>query len=173
MKNLKIALLLVLAAAFVLPACKKGENDPFMSLHSRKARVVGEWTQKSGTVTANGTVYTYPIANRTEVMEFMSDGTYTITVVDNGSTSIEKGAWAFSTGSKDLELKNKEALLLYETSYTSGGSTSTYGGTYALSGPSVLLIDRLANKEMVIKLDGTATSGGTSYTVTGTITYEQ
>lgn len=43
---------LALAAAIILPAvlvsCKKGENDPFLSLRSRKARVVGEWTVSKG-----------------------------------------------------------------------------------------------------------------------------
>ena len=41
-------LLLLGAAAMVLVAnlssCKKGENDPFLSLKSRKARLCGEWT---------------------------------------------------------------------------------------------------------------------------------
>lgn len=33
------------AGAFLLatPSCKKGENDPFLSLSSRKARISGEW----------------------------------------------------------------------------------------------------------------------------------
>ncbi len=173
MKNFKIALFLVLAAAFILPSCKKGENDPFMSIHSRKARVVGVWTLKSGTITYNGTAVTYPQPNYTQTFEFKGDHTYTITEVDNGSTSVEKGSWAFSGGAKDLDLKNKEALLLYSTSYTSGTSTSTYTGYYALSGPTVLLLDKLANKEMVVNYSGNSTSGGTSYTVTGSLTYEQ
>lgn len=28
---------------FILPSCKKGENDPFISLQTRKARLCGEW----------------------------------------------------------------------------------------------------------------------------------
>lgn len=32
-------------------SCKKGENDPFLSLRSRKARVTGEWKLTKGTVT--------------------------------------------------------------------------------------------------------------------------
>lgn len=173
MKNLKIALLVVLAAAFVLPSCKKGENDPFLSLHSRKARVVGEWTLKSGTITYDGSITTYPMANYTQTMEFKGDHTYTITTVNGGSTSVEKGSWAFSKSAKDIDLKNKEALLLYSTSSTSGSSTNTYTGFYALSGPTVLLIDKLANKEMVVKYDGTESYSGTSHTLTGSLTYEQ
>ena len=43
MKNLKIALFVVLAATFILPSCKKGENDPFISLKSRDARITAKW----------------------------------------------------------------------------------------------------------------------------------
>lgn len=171
MKNLKIILLVLIAiSAF---SCKKGENDPFLSLHSRKARVVGEWTLKSGSITYNGSTTTYPQANYTETIEFKGDHTYTRTTVNNNNTSVEKGSWAFSGAAKDVELKKKEALILYCTSYTSGSSTDTYTGSYALSGPNVWLIDRLANKEMVVKKDGTASDGGGTSTLSGTLTYEQ
>lgn len=43
MKNIT---LLFLAITF-FSGCKKGEEDPFLSLRSRKARVVGEWTSSS------------------------------------------------------------------------------------------------------------------------------
>ncbi len=35
---------LVLALPMVITGCKKGEEDPFLSFRSRKARVVGTWT---------------------------------------------------------------------------------------------------------------------------------
>jgi ABC-type phosphate transport system substrate-binding protein len=173
MKKVKFALLVLLAAILVLPSCKKGENDPFMSLHSRKARVVGEWTLKSGSITYNGSTTVYPQANYTETVEFKGDKTYTRTTVNSGSTSVEKGSWAFSGASKEVELKNKEALILYCTSYSSGSNTTTYTGYYALSGPTILLIDKLANKEMVITYDGNESGGGDSNTLSGTLTYEQ
>jgi hypothetical protein len=173
MKNLRIALLVVLAAAFVLPACKKGENDPFMSLHSRKARVVGSWNLTTGSITQNGSTIVYPQANYTRTMEFKGDNSYTITEIDAGVTTTEKGSWAFSSKSKGVDLKNKEALVLYATSYSSGSNTNTYTGYYALASPTILLLDRLANKEMVVKFDGNESGGGSSYTISGTMTYEQ
>ncbi|MDD4575741.1 MAG: hypothetical protein PHI36_04870, partial [Bacteroidales bacterium] len=43
MKNYKIILLLLAVFATTFSACKKGEDDPALSLRSRKARVAGEW----------------------------------------------------------------------------------------------------------------------------------
>ncbi len=40
------AVVLVSGASFT--ACKKGENDPGLSLSSRKSRLVGEWTLSKG-----------------------------------------------------------------------------------------------------------------------------
>lgn len=42
---MKKAFLVLVAGAFLIatPSCKKGENDPFMSLSSRKARLSGDW----------------------------------------------------------------------------------------------------------------------------------
>jgi hypothetical protein len=173
MKKLKIALITLLLAVLILPSCKKGENDPFLSLHSRKARVVGEWTLKTGSITYNGTTTTYPLANYSKTMEFKKDNTYTITEISAGTTYVEKGSWAFSSKAKDLDLKNKEALVLYETSYASGSNTNSYTGYYALYGPTILLLDKLKNKEMVIKYDGNESGGGSSNTISGTMTYEQ
>lgn len=35
--------IIILLLISVLPSCKKGENDPFLSLRTRKARICGEW----------------------------------------------------------------------------------------------------------------------------------
>jgi hypothetical protein len=43
-KKLIIALSVAAIVAPTLESCKKGENDPAISLRSRKARVAGEWT---------------------------------------------------------------------------------------------------------------------------------
>jgi hypothetical protein len=43
--EMKKTILMFVAAGlmFAIPSCKKGENDPFLSFSSRKARVAGEW----------------------------------------------------------------------------------------------------------------------------------
>ena len=53
MKNL--LLILALVAAFT--SCKKGENDPFLSLKSRKGRLAGDWIVKSATYTLNDSLW--------------------------------------------------------------------------------------------------------------------
>jgi hypothetical protein len=46
---MKKAVLMLAAGGLMLvtPSCKKGENDPFLSLSSRKARISGEWNVAS------------------------------------------------------------------------------------------------------------------------------
>jgi hypothetical protein len=70
--------------------CKKGKGDPFLSLHSRKARVVGEWTvsagkgssadiKVAGTMTTNqSSTWSYDGSTLTQT---------TITTINGGSSS--------------------------------------------------------------------------------------
>lgn len=46
--SFKKLLSLVLLSTLLLIGCKKGENDPFLSLRTRKSRVVGDWHISSG-----------------------------------------------------------------------------------------------------------------------------
>ena len=55
-------------------SCKKGDNDPFLSLRTRKARVVGSWTvskEEINETNINGTT--------TETIQSIYDGTRRIT----------------------------------------------------------------------------------------------
>jgi hypothetical protein len=192
MKTVKIAILMLMAVVFVLPSCKKGENDPFLSLSSRKARLTGTWSLKEGTINyvSGGTTYTYTYNGTqctlaygsfssttpyTQKITVNKDGSYAVDVNDDSDLSTEEGQWYFGGKSKELDLKNKESVVMRETSYTytpSGGSASvnTYEGT---SCPiSTMNIDKLASKEMVVIYDGSDTGSSTT-TITGTMTYEQ
>ena len=53
MKNFTFNLLLfiIIIVVFTMSSCKKGEDDPFISFRSRKARITGEWNLKSGIIT--------------------------------------------------------------------------------------------------------------------------
>ena len=51
--RMKKAIVFLFVAVAIIPSCKKGANDPFISFHSRKARVAGEWKVSSYDLAAN------------------------------------------------------------------------------------------------------------------------
>jgi hypothetical protein len=189
---MKRVLLVLLVAVFAIPtfqACKKGENDPTISLKSRKARLCGDWTLKEGSMTeTNGgtvTIYTYNgttvsvstggSANYTEAMTIEKDGTFKFTRVSNGNTWVYEGQWYFMDGNKDKDIKNKEIVAFYETSitYTVGGNppqVATYSG---VAPDFVWQLDELKSKEIIVITNTSSTSGGTTDTEVGTMTYEK
>ncbi len=122
---------------------KKGENDPFVSLLTRKARLKGDWqlsnmeskvttTNSTGTsvetAVFNGSTLTVTNANGTYKLDFTYQITFNkkgsyeekIDIVDPSTGSFyrktEKGNWTFLGKSKEGDLKNKEAIILSPTS---------------------------------------------------------
>lgn len=58
MKNFTNIFAVAIIAALAMPtlnSCKKGEEDPFLSLKTRKARVAGEWTLSTYEITSDMT----------------------------------------------------------------------------------------------------------------------
>lgn len=169
-----LSMLIVLGVSTTFTGCKKGENDPFLSLKSRKARISGEWTLVSGSETStynsggvagsssttytetsyisNGTSYPY-----SEKMTIEKDGTYEIEVIDDGDFYTITGNWFFAGAIKDLDLKNKEAIVFSTQNYSEPGYSETYDGFYA---GEVYIIDQLKNKELVFKGEYTTTGSG-------------
>lgn len=162
-------------------SCKKGENDPFISLKSRKARISGEWKLEKGTLTSttvaggipSSSTTTYTGSTRTsngnsdpysETLTIDKDGTYEIAIVDDGYAYTTSGVWFFAGKVKDLDLKNKEAIVLNEQQYVEPGFSETYNGLY---GGQVLMIDQLKNKEIVFKGEFSYNSGS-GYTSSST-----
>jgi hypothetical protein len=177
----------VLSTTVLFTACKKGENDPGISLRSRKSRVVGEWKLRKGTVksVSNGSVETTTYDNDkgtiadnlgtdkfTYSMEYIfeKDGTYKYTATetyDGDTPSIEKGegTWSFVEKNKSADLRNKEAILLTSTnySYSYNGNSSTSTDSNPTDG-EMWIIDELSNDVMVVKYasKSTSNSGGSS-----------
>lgn len=134
----------------LLNSCKKGENDPFLSLRSRDARITGVWIlseyTRVSTDTFNGSTVTstYSISNGVDSngdaitikWEINKDGTYLETVTDNGSVSTQSGYWYWRDSKK-----NKVAISI-------AGSTWT--------------LDRLSNKEMNLYEEYTSSDPGVS-----------
>lgn len=190
----------VLLLTTVFTACKKGENDPFLSLRSRKARLVGEWnlnyaeylhattlantTSNEGIsfydnteVTVNSTYVSGVVANHEVVsspctvkLTIEKNGTYTQVKTKNDEVTTTKGTWIFLKKNDENDLKNKEAILLTESSITNSSGTTTTGEGIA---GKVYTIDQLRNKKMVWKLNSETTSTSTSELFEGSFEFSQ
>jgi hypothetical protein len=180
-----------------LSECKKGEDDPFISLRRRKARVVGDWKLTSGTSTStnnstnstetetytyteNSFVYAdnYTSGGSTNVIndagvyslkiEFKKDGTFTWTELKDTYISTVSGDWNFTHGVG--EYKNKEQVLLTIKSIISQGSSAIYtGNSYVYT----MTIKELRNKKMVIVMDETSTGTNSTSSDKSEMTLEQ
>lgn len=182
MNKIAIALVLFFSILFSF-SCKKGENDPLISLRTRKARITGGWNLSTGTYSYKSpgiydTEIDYADSKANEYVNGSFNQTYDYTVkftirkdftyeriiTENGYSKTEIGDWFFAKKSKNLDLKNKEAIILSISSVTSSGVTTSYTGVNA---DELLLIDRLKNDEVVFKGERTYTSS-----VTDTEKYE-
>lgn len=176
-------LMLTAIVATLFIGCKKGENDPAISLLSRVARICGVWELSEADWTENegGDIYTYSLNGSTMTVTG-PDGSYTVTYTETATinkdgtfeaeeswvypdgggtqTNLTEGFWYFLPGNDELEVKDSERvefLVKKQTrTYTYGGSTYTYFDEYEGGSNSevmILLLDKLANKEMVTLFD--------------------
>jgi len=150
-----VVLSLYLMVTFVLfNGCKRGEDDPFISFRSRKARVTGKWKMtsikrtynetdifgfKTVIFTGNGSTYTRTEQNSsgpdfsktgifTYEITFKKDGSYKAQINWDGDIGNIEGKWNFTGGVGDM--KDKSQITLYETSYKETDYTSTSTGHY-------------------------------------------
>lgn len=116
---MKKVLFVILMAAFIIPAmvsCKKGPNDPGVSLKSRDSRLIGAWKLVSFT----GTKQTYAGLDPITI-SYRFDG--------NNYTATSSGTSISGTGSFTMEIL-KDGGFTYSEGYTpSGGTASVYSGT--------------------------------------------
>jgi hypothetical protein len=188
MKKVFIILLAVVISGTLFEGClKKGEGDPFISLRSRKGRLEGEWKLKSGTVTTtsvlsgittvttetydgtthnsstsvNGGPPTTSSEGYADVLKITKDGTFEQTVTQTSGTSttitFSQGNWNFNGGVG--EVKNKEEVIFYTTSVSSGGNTTSYSGDYV---HKTYQIHTLKNKELVLKATNKSSDSNSS-----------
>jgi hypothetical protein len=197
MKKFLLVMLVAMIAIPTFQSCKKGENDPAISLKSRKARLCGDWKLIKGnetiiysdgtteTYTYNGTLVVHEKTGEptetlvyTKQITINKDETYKTSITDDDHQYLDEGVWYFGPKSKELELKNKETVCFAQTHYVStpsGGTTTDIhmGGTHAVGYPSVWQLDRLASKEMVVLIDAVYSVNSGSRTSTGSMTFEK
>jgi hypothetical protein len=159
MKRFLIAVLVLALASPIFVGCKKGENDPGISLKSRNSRLIGEWKLVSFEGTYQG----------------VSSGTaYTVTYKFDGNnyTESSNGSSASGTGSFTMEI-GKDGVYTYSESFTWSGGTAVvtngsnfwywgnndnnkiavqFGdGGYNLFGSGLYNIDQLSSKQLTLK----------------------
>lgn len=173
MKKYQKILLVCLTVAAVMPSCKKGEDDPFLSLRSRKSRVAGDWTveSKSDTRTdlTSGSTTTITING--------SDYTRTTNGTFSSTTKGTIGAFTY-TFEKDGKWNSVYELTTVNTS-GSGGSATTVTTTNRIESSGIWnflgKIGEAKNKENMSvskTLEITRTTTKTVNTILGSSTSE-
>ena len=108
-----VALILTTATLTSLPSCKKGSDDPPVSLVTRKDRFTNTWTlikyEKNGTVQdLNGTTYKYNVFN---------NGTLTQTVEGSifgfPARTVRDGTWSFMNDDEDVKITLPNESVIY------------------------------------------------------------
>jgi hypothetical protein len=180
MKNIKLLLLIVILFYTILPSCKKGEDDPFLSFRSRKARLVGDWNLTGGSSiltyydttqtisykinsvdinfsTPSSGIFASGTVPYTEDWAIRKDGTFKILKKGQYSVTME-GFWSFANKDNNMGLKNKECLILRVTSqkyiYAGGFKEESYEFEGAYCQISTYNIKQLKNKEIVLTNEG-------------------
>jgi hypothetical protein len=190
MKKLSLFCLLILSVLFSSTSCKKGEEDPFLNLKTRKARLSGTWELKNlegfykvGIGTENG-LQTFSYSNGKMITisdnivssknydvsySFTKSGSYFTEESkdsdDNLQVYKESGSWNFLGKSKEGERKNKECITLIRqySTYSNVDLAQTVSiQNYHL--PKSLEIIRLTNKELKMRyhFKGDATQSPTN-----------
>jgi hypothetical protein len=151
MKKLIVLSLAAIALMANLSSCKKGENDPFLSLKSRKARVVGEWTvtMEEGTnqdiskISFGGVTVT-TTTNETSTYNGTLFTSTSVTTSSAGGNPLENTYNDVYTQSYTFE---KDGSFSLETVYTGQNYTEKIEGTWAFVGKSKTA--ELKNKEAI------------------------
>ncbi|MBA3680602.1 MAG: hypothetical protein H0W73_05485 [Bacteroidetes bacterium] len=148
--KIKISLLCaIILSALFLSNCKKGPEDPTISFRSRKSRLAGEWTMKSGNasittlsaidppfnqnlafngtkVELNQTETSGPailyIGNYSLLLSIKKEGTFNFKENFAGDIVEANGRWHFEYGSGDIKNKEEVTFIIEEVTkgYTTG-----------------------------------------------------
>ena len=155
---MKKAVLMLAVGGVMLatPSCKKGENDPFMSLSSRKARLSGEWD-----VTSSSATWSSTSGDWTSTTTVTSDGTTETSVNSTTSGGTTTSSTDTRTINADSWIINKDGTYTREYNYTETDEddngftttvttstvTSSESGTWSFVGKTK---GEFKNKERVI-----------------------
>ncbi len=191
-KPLPSLILALFSGLFIFSSCKKGEDDPFISFHSRTARLEGEWkvtkmeysessvsgeystsrninydgTTEVSTITTKSPMVNYSETESkvyTETYLFRKGGTFTYHYYSAPESKQVDGTWTFLAKNETEKLKNKEAIFLNRDQNVSMNGSVGFKDY-------VIRINQLKSKEMVWKFSTSSSENGNSYSSEQTIT---
>jgi len=157
---MKKSILMLAAGALLLatPSCKKGENDPFLSLSSRKGRITGDWSVTGQEGTSSYTSGDWTSSSTTSLsgntltttQSTTNSGTTTTTTetrtINDHSWTISKDG-TFSRTYNYTYTEEEDGWFGNTTITTTYTITSTQTGTWSFVGKAK---DEYKNKERVV-----------------------
>ncbi len=175
-KRFVLILMPLIVFSGIFWSCKKGPEDPGISLRSRKARICGDWHIKSGNIgitlndeskkttlsddyeiTASGcTIYETPTSQQLTVylmayalqVKILPDGTFNLEEQAGVDHLSASGKWNFTSGIG--EAKNKDGVY-FKIDHVGMGSTDKHLFNRFRT-EFEFYINELRNKEMKLKI---------------------
>lgn len=185
--NVILAILVIMMVVPSIQSCRKGDEDPFLSLRRRKARLVGTWKLDSGSEEFSNSLsqsYTIVYDGSTAVntqnsvpetyvyneeLVFGSDYTFVKTLVSGTNETVSEGFWSF-LGKYD-EFEKKETICISINHETSGANETNLTGDQMFR--YIFRLKKLSNKEIQIEYEGTYEYANFSYESYSLKTYVQ
>jgi len=185
MRNFRVIFILFIGSLLVTTSCKKGEDDPFLSLRSRDGRITGEWlisdiggseTNKtvyhSGMLEGNSTttvtshsfsgfIWTSSIETTFVTSEETTTNTDVSTMYFNERITIEKDG--FVTFKRIYESESEVSTTGHW--YWVDSNKNKIGITFVIEGESSTFnIRQLKNKELVLETKESSNSSNSTST---------
>lgn len=195
-----LVLVLVVSGLF-FGGCKKGENDPFISLKTRKSRLSGDWKVSFAEYTINDTSWTYDgntlkeffggnLVNEINIVydySFKKSGSYSINREEDYPanyfspntppltyTYFEEGTWNFTGGAGSSKTKSQLLLQAERIERRIKGLDEVDAEVHEnpIMG-KIMDLDMLKNKEMRWKYDYTGSTSSLKMIEFGTWEFEK
>jgi hypothetical protein len=160
MRKIFIPLFSIFIITLSLTSCKKGENDPFISFQSRKARLIGEWKVTNEVITASE-IHIDSNLSINSIYDGSKKMNIIVTQTPKGNTSSKDSTYYSQT----LSIK-KDGTYIQSIVYNNGTNLNITEGTWSFLGKSE--INNLKNKEAIYL----TTSKTTIYNGSGTNVYD-
>jgi len=190
MKKFRKLKLITIGILFVLPllnSCKKGQDDPFLSLKSRDSRIMRKWNLKKieGTeskitpYSTSTTTYSYDgsvlkLVKTTDGVTTTTGGTgsYDMTFDKYSKLSYNESFTSSESGS-GLEVLTGDNIWNWLNSDKDKSSIFIQGGGTNLFKANIYIVDRLTSKELILKLkyDDSETEEGNTIKSSTDLTY--